>query len=387
MQWQCPPSIKVLFASRGTVSPATLGRMLLFYFLAAVAQVGLRVECPDLHDLRAVTIIDPLVPEARQYEPILPGTLFHAVFRADVEEVAERLQRDTSPHLVQRLDECEGVWGNTPILLTVNADPHGTGAPRSAALQERFDQIAELLLEAGADVDGRDLLGQTLEEEVWQLYPELLGGTALSAASSMGRASTVKLLLRHDAEADVRDILGETALHKATRSGQLEIVRLLIAHGADVTRRNKEGVTVLLESAWAGHAALVTELLASNASAQDANDSGESALIGAASAGHADVVRLLLDHGALPDVPNNDGLTPLRAAATGKGSLGGRIEVVQELLARGIDLAARHRDGMTALQAAQDLGEAQAARLIRAEIERRRATPTRTAATNTKAEL
>ncbi|EMD34691.1 hypothetical protein CERSUDRAFT_67130 [Gelatoporia subvermispora B] len=70
-------------------------------------------------------------------------------------------------------------------------------------------------------------------------------GTALAAASSMGRVKIVNMLIEHGV--DVNAASGEygTALCVASYGGQIEVVRLLLGHGADVNAQGGKYGTAL----------------------------------------------------------------------------------------------------------------------------------------------
>ena len=64
-------------------------------------------------------------------------------------------------------------------------------------------------------------------------------------ASENGHAQVAKLLLDKGANVNVRDIGGETALICASRHGHVEIVRMLLDKGADVNVKALFGYTPL----------------------------------------------------------------------------------------------------------------------------------------------
>ena len=93
---------------------------------------------------------------------------------------------------------------------------------------ERGDlELAEALLQAGADPNAVDAAGDT----------------ALVLAAREGRAPLAARLLAAGADARARDALGHTALWFAARGGQLEVVRLLIQKGVDLDAADVQGRT------------------------------------------------------------------------------------------------------------------------------------------------
>lgn len=97
------------------------------------------------------------------------------------------------------------------------------------------------LIEAGADVDARDLGGLT----------------ALMLTVRNGHTEIVKVLLEAGADINAQDDSGETALLKAARGGQTEVVNILVTVGADVNAKNKNGDTALILAIGWGHTHIV----------------------------------------------------------------------------------------------------------------------------------
>lgn len=120
------------------------------------------------------------------------------------------------------------------------------------------DDVIPALLQAGADLEGRDARGFT----------------ALVLASYNDQLSTTALLL--DAGA-VADGTGEdrvnTALMGVAFKGYAGIARLLLDRGADVNRTNGVGQTALMMAALFGHMPIVDLLIerGANVAAIDAN--------------------------------------------------------------------------------------------------------------------
>jgi ankyrin repeat protein len=97
------------------------------------------------------------------------------------------------------------------------------------AMQRKRMEVARFLLQAGADIEARDLEG----------------GTPLLRAAQHGRAEMTELLLSRGAKHGIKDKHGYTPLHWAAFNNQPAAVRVLLNHGADVKSKNKEGRTPL----------------------------------------------------------------------------------------------------------------------------------------------
>jgi len=90
-------------------------------------------------------------------------------------------------------------------------------------------EVAEFLLENGADVNAQDKGG---------LIP-------LHNASSYGHLDIAALLIRYNTVVNATDKWGFTPLHEAAQKGRTQLCALLLAHGADPTLKNQEGQTPL----------------------------------------------------------------------------------------------------------------------------------------------
>lgn len=138
---------------------------------------------------------------------------------------------------------------------------------------------------------------------------------SLTEAVQTNDIGKVKALLASGADVNGRDKLGETPLHLAAVRGYKETSQLLIAKGADVNAGDKRGLTPLHAAAWMGHKEIVAMLIGEGADVNARDEDGVAALHTAALAGHRETVSLLIARGADVDAKNEDGLTPLDAAS------------------------------------------------------------------------
>ena len=123
--------------------------------------------------------------------------------------------------------------------------------------QDLNDQIIQALLRRGANVNAADYAGETaLSTAVWQgrldLATDLLnrGATvvnlaALDGAVFRGSVPLARLLLAHGADVNGRNVLGDTPLMDACRFGKTAVARLLLNHGADTSLCSRNGKTAL----------------------------------------------------------------------------------------------------------------------------------------------
>ena len=239
----------------------------------------------------------------------------------------------------------------------------------SLAAREGHDQVVQLLLDKGADVNAADGLAlqkaarwgrtQILETLLNQEsvdtnnLPRLLKRLLLQACRK-GNVSTVRLLLERGA--DVRSYYTSSGsalgleesnipLQMASLEGDISIVQLLLDYGADVNASSECG-SALQTASSEGHESIV-QLLLDNGADIDASDENDTALEIASYGGHESIVQLLLDHGADVNAPVGNFGNVLNTA-----SYKGHRSIVQLLLDHGADVNASGSGGHNALQTA-----------------------------------
>ena len=78
------------------------------------------------------------------------------------------------------------------------------------------------------------------------------GNSPLICAAEEGHEDIVELLLRHGADVQARNVMNESALHVAAWNGHAGVVSALLAHGAAVNQPGPDGETPLLLAADGG---------------------------------------------------------------------------------------------------------------------------------------
>jgi ankyrin repeat protein len=197
------------------------------------------------------------------------------------------------------------------------------------------DVLVKTFLDNNADVNAQDAIH----------------GNALQAASEEGHEQIVDMLLDRGAEINVTTKGGvySNALQAASYRGHRHIVEMLLNRGADVNinARSRYHTNALQAASERGHKQIVELLLDRGANVNAQGGYYSNALQAASKAGHEQIVEILLDRGAEVNAQDGRFGHALQAA-----SYGGHEQIVKLLLDRGADIHAQ--DGVLgdALQAA-----------------------------------
>ncbi|CAN6215310.1 unnamed protein product [Urochloa humidicola] len=192
----------------------------------------------------------------------------------------------------------------------------------------------------------------------------------LHLAAAKGHHEIAALLLENGADVNARNIYGQTALMQACRFGHWEVVQTLLVFRCNVSKVDSlSNRTALHVAAAGGHVKCARLLLAAAAAGggggklvNRAASGGVTALHLAALHGHADCVHLLIDEHAdlaaqtLPCVASpmgsiGAGSTPLHYAAAG-----GEVKCCQILVSRGADRTAINCNGWLPVDVARTWG-------------------------------
>jgi len=207
----------------------------------------------------------------------------------------------------------------------------------AAAARKGHVSIVPILLDSGAELDGRD---------------NSSGKTPLHYAAEKMNSDMMELLLSRRADVNLPDAEGSTPLlfararNKRGAGDRAEIARSLLLARADPDAHAEGGPSLLQWQVIAGDSDLLPLLLQYRAQVNQRDASDATPLLVACARGHIDAVRLLLAHRAEPEVTDKRGATPLtEAARSGNRSLEALkllLEVpVQSKLSLALELAAR----------------------------------------------
>ena len=120
--------------------------------------------------------------------------------------------------------------------------------------------------------------------------------TLLTAASTYGHLSTVKMLLLQGADIEFKDESIDTPLKAAARAGQLEVVNYLLLKGADPNGEGKNGSTPLSSATYSGRMDIINTLQRYG-SVIKANSARSTLIHLAAKLGHVELIEYFAGQG------------------------------------------------------------------------------------------
>ncbi len=163
---------------------------------------------------------------------------------------------------------------------------------QEAAREGNIEHI-KTLLALGTDIDSRTFGGDM--------------GSALHRASAAGEVETVKFLIEHGANVNIKNEASQLPIHYAAENGHTEIVKILLENGAFANPKlGYTNKSVLNIAARRGHIKMA-EVLHVNGANVNINagkykyvswSSGDTPLHEAVRAGHIEMVNFLISKGA-----------------------------------------------------------------------------------------
>lgn len=280
----------------------------------------------------------------------------HLAVAQNLEDIAETLLESSEPH--QYKMDTEDVESQTPLLLAAaNGYTYLVGLLLSHGFKPdtkaKNGQTPLLLTaERGDDESVEALLGHGADPNLQNKH----GRTALSQAAQNGHENVVDSLLRdrdnHKTNLNARDSMGRTALILAAENGYVSIVKTLVHRSANADIVGYDGKKAWQKAVDKGHASVVKTLLSNkDAPIQDRRSVNEALLL-ASRRGWVDLVRVLLEQEVdLTFQSIGEKWTALHMAA-----MSGHREVLEILIAKGVDIVIKDRDGRTALFQATEQG-------------------------------
>jgi serine/threonine-protein phosphatase 6 regulatory ankyrin repeat subunit B len=309
--------------------------ILLWIFLTAVGipalaqDIHTAAEAGDLAQVTALLAENPQLLDAANERGLTPLHL-----------AARRGHSDVVRLLIERGADLE------------QTDELGFTALLYAASSMDLD-LVQYLVSNGADVT---VMGQSPRMRLASTGAEVVEqeGQGISAADvafqhevQQGGSALTQYLIDKGAAFDPNALVmrGLGKLDFAVPHGNVDMVRLLVELGVDPNAPSAYPLSPLFNACLMGHIEIVETLLGAGADVDAPSYEGNVPIAAATTRGHADVVRLLLDHGARSDfVQESTGRNLLHLAV-----LSGSLEIVDQLLSRGVALDEPDNDGRTSL--------------------------------------
>ena len=240
------------------------------------------------------------------------------------------------------------------VLVAAGADPR---------LPSQRDQVSPL---EHATSKGHNEIAQVLRAALEADEPsKQVANRRLLAAAERGDATAAALAIRAGANLETRDERGRTPLLLSASQDRLGVARLLVYLGADPDALDDQHDTPWLVTGVTGSVDMLEVLLPAEPDLTIRNRFGGTSLIPASERGHVGYVRQAVRAGIDVNHVNNLGWTALlEAVILGDGSRRYQ-QIVTILLDAGADPKIADRQGLTALQHAEQRGQREVARILR----------------------
>jgi ankyrin repeat protein len=252
--------------------------------------------------------------------------------------------------------EAEKIVENRPKLLNSKTS-YGTTPLVNAAFKGNL-KIVQFLLNAGADIQERDIDGFTaldyavfnnhfdiaskiIERKGSLSFDQISKGPLLYQACKNLNEKMISLLLETGIIISIQQ--GYHALKEATLQEHIPLMTLLIAYNAPFSDKNLD--PMLIVAANSNKLLSMQALLSFGMNIDQQNQNGYTALICAVEHGHVEAVKLLLSRNANVNLKRMCGLTALHAAAWR-----GNLEIISLLIERGAKVNMQDWSGLTPLK-------------------------------------
>jgi hypothetical protein len=239
---------------------------------------------------------------------------------------------DEGVYLLEGVDEGSFTLKiNSPGFLTAEVNNLNLQANEEKVIDQQLS-IAETMGGAVAFIAPEEpLLAAVLREDVEEVKGLLATGaevnvldkeynmTPLAQAASQGNLELIRILLNAGADVNGRNREGLTPLMQASTQADVEVVQSLLDAGAKIDLRDDDGQSALHHAADEADAEVLKALLDAGASVDARDEAGRTALMVAAENGDEDNVLVLLKAGASVNLRNEDGKTALGLAKENNG--------------------------------------------------------------------
>ena len=137
--------------------------------------------------------------------------------------------------------------------------------------------------------------------------------TVLMMAALKGNDQMVELLIKNGSDVNAQDLIGQNSLSYAIIKNNVDTVGLLVQHGARIVS-NEYGITSLMTAVQMGKPELVRALEPDSISINMRTYEGWSALYFAVRGGKREIFDYLIERGACTEMQDNLRQTPLQFA-------------------------------------------------------------------------
>ena len=198
------------------------------------------------------------------------------------------------------------------------------------------------------------------------------GATAILLAVREGHFDIVERLLKANANIEIVDFqVRRSALRCAAERDSAKIVALLLRHNADPNVKDREGGTAILRAVNRGAARVLEEMMNHNVDIECIDEDGQSLLHGAARNGYEKIARMLLNEKRLSvDVRDKCSMTPLHDA-----SRYGKAAVAAVLLENEADASLEDQFGRTPFIVAWQYGQEDIKRMLTTSLQQQSPIP------------
>ncbi len=232
----------------------------------------------------------------------------------------------------------------------VNARDAVGNVPLHYAIRRLHDDVAQVLLKKGADVNVTDRDGLGLLHVLSQVRSS-------SPTDTAKRKTLALILIENGANVDLADRNGISVAHVAAIKGRTSMLGVLLQAGARIDATDQLGRTPLFYAAMYNHVNVLNWLRKSGAEISRRDGRGETALHVAASRFRKESVAWLVSAGVEVNAASADGSTPLHLVAS-TGPEAPEVDrlaasVAKVLLDKGANSTVRNEAGLTPIELAK----------------------------------
>lgn len=229
-------------------------------------------------------------------------------------------------------------------------------APTSPGLAQKLEQLS---FKYSDNYNNSDIEVEVkYQEEVDINAKNSQGHNALMLAAYCGHLRIVELLIKNDIELEDKDNEGRTALMIAAYQDHSDVIDVLLQAGAEINTQDELGWTALMLATMQGHTKTVRFLLELQADTDLTNKNGKKALDIAADKKQFEILTLIREN-ALKNALKNALENALIVAACND-----RVDDIDSLLQKGVNIDARNLSGWTALMLATARGHVETIKFL-----------------------